>query len=341
MTPSTALNANPQTSAPSQDTAIRLRSISHRFGDVQALDGVTLDVPRGSIYGLLGPNGAGKTTTLRIILGLLRPGTGEVHTLGVDPRKNGAHARRRIGVLLEQDGHYEPMSVQENLEFYGRLHGLSTTRRRRRIRDVLDLFGLQATAAKPAGTLSKGMKRRLAVARTLLHEPELIILDEPTTGLDARAVSQLRNDLTQIVKEHGVTLIIATHNLTQAERMCDRVAVLDHGRLILEGPTHLIGMPHEDNQAILEAHKLPQKARVALRNTAGVQDVETLGKNPIRVRVRLDPGASAAPAVGNAIRAGAEIESVERPHASLEQTFLAATRTTTPPGPSNGDKEAP
>ncbi len=309
---------------PEDAESIRLERISHRFGHVQALDKISLNVPRGSIYGLLGPNGAGKTTTLRILLGLLKPERGIVRTLGFNPRRDASRMRHRVGVLLEHDGHYEPMSVTQNLEFYGRLYGLPPKKRQRRIDEVLELFQLRECARKPAGTLSKGMKRKLAIARAVLHEPELVILDEPTTGLDARAVAELREGLTRIVREHNVTLLVATHNLSEAERMCDRVGVLDQGRIILEGPPHLVGLHREKNRVTLHG-RFPKKSLTAIKRVPGVATLET--HDASRIVVHLDPTAHAAPVVQAAIENGARVESVGRPRASLEEAFLTATAT--------------
>jgi ABC-2 type transport system ATP-binding protein len=312
---------------PPQD-ALHLHRVSRRFGPVRALDAITLRVPRGTIYGLLGPNGAGKTTTIRIALGLLQPDEGSLHTLGMDPRQHPLLVRQRTGVVLEHDGHYEPMSAYENLDFHARLHGMEARERARRIPQVLDECGLTDKARTPVGHLSKGMKRMLAVARAILHDAQLLILDEPTTGIDARIVDHLRQLLRRLVSEQGVTILIATHNLHEAERLCDRVGILHKGRLILEGPPHRLGLSNETNHVTLHGGGFTQKVIQAVQSAPGVTAIETRDAPDGPIIIHLEGGAPAAPAIKQAILQGARIEAVQRRRTSLEDAFLEATKRT-------------
>jgi ABC-2 type transport system ATP-binding protein len=208
---------------------VRARGLTRRFGSRTAVEALSFDVARGEVVALLGPNGAGKTTTMRMLAGLLAPDEGSVEFEGV-PGGTGVTSamRRRIGLLTESPGLWDRLSVEANLLTYARLHELPNPRRR--VADALAQFGLLDRAADPAATLSKGMKQKLAIARTLLHDPALVLLDEPTAGLDpamARSVRELVRD----IRTEGRAVLIATHNLDEAERVADRIAVMQ-GRLV-------------------------------------------------------------------------------------------------------------
>lgn len=316
--------ATPQTSD-GDAPALDLQGVTKRYGDKQALKGITLRVPRGAIYGILGPNGAGKTTTIRIALGMLRPDAGTASTLGVDPLVDAMAVRRKTGVVLEHDGHYEPMSVRENLEFFARLHGVGVRERGQRVDEMLELCGLKDREDTPVGGLSKGMKRLLALARAILHGPQLLILDEPTTGVDARVVEMMRDLLRRAVQQHGVSVLLATHNLHEAERLCDRVAIMNEGEVILEGHPQLLGIPQSANRATLQGEGFTQKLVGSLKKVPGVSAVALDKAEPGRLDVHLEPGARVAPVVRQAVTNGACIEAVLRETASLEEVFLRTT----------------
>src|SRR5215208_1741164 len=212
--------------------AIQTHQLSRSFGSVKAVDRLTLEIPRGIVFGFLGPNGSGKTTTIRLLLGLLDPDWGTSEVLGFNTKTNANEIRTRYGALLEHHGLYERLSAAGNLDYYGRIWHMSKADREKRICELLEPLGLYGRRNEPIGRWSRGMKQKLAVARTLMHRPELIFLDEPTAGLDPVASAALREDLTRLAMQEGVTIFLTTHNLSEAERLCNQVAVINRGQLL-------------------------------------------------------------------------------------------------------------
>jgi ABC-2 type transport system ATP-binding protein len=213
--------------------AISARSLSKQYGTLTALDEFTLDVSRGSIFGLLGPNGAGKTTLIRILTTLMRQSSGEVFIEGLDPRTHGREIRSLIGVVSQENSLDRYISARENLELHARLHGMRPNHYRNRIDELLELMGLAGRQNDMPDTFSGGMQRRLVVARALLHEPRLLFLDEPTTGLDPQSRRAVWDYIKSIAGR--MTIFLTTHYLDEAEQLCDRIAIMDHGRLITQG----------------------------------------------------------------------------------------------------------
>jgi len=214
--------------------AIAVSGLVRRFGARTALDGLDLELGRGEALGLLGPNGAGKTTTIRILSSLCAPSAGSVRVLGLDPQREAVQLRARIGVVPQELALYEALRARENLEFYGRMQGLSGARLQARVEWALDLAGLRERAGDLVRTYSGGMKRRLNLVAALLHEPELVFMDEPTVGVDP----QSRNHVFEMVERlhaEGLTLVYTTHQLGEVERLCDRIVILDAGRSIAQG----------------------------------------------------------------------------------------------------------
>lgn len=201
-----------------------------------ALDGVSLNVPEGERFGLLGPNGAGKTTLISILSGALRPSGGTASLLGFDLQTQFRKIRQFLGLVPQELALYDPLTARENLLFFGRIYGLSKKRLVQRIEECLALAGLEANAERPVKTFSGGMKRRLNLAIGLLHEPRLLILDEPTVGIDAQSRNAILESLEQI-NQSGTTLLYTTHYMEEAQRLCTRLAILDQGKILAEGPT--------------------------------------------------------------------------------------------------------
>jgi len=219
---------------------IECRGVEKRFGARLAVHGLDLDVPAGLCFGLLGPNGAGKTTTLRMIYGLTPPSSGSVRVFGLDVARETRAVRARLGVTLQEHALIEPLSPIENMRVFARYHLLSRAEADARIDEILDFLELRSHAQVPVEKLSGGFKRRLAIGLSLLSRPELLILDEPTTGLDPA----VRLALWQRVRElraAGTSILLTTHYMDEAERLCDRLAIMSDGRLRAEGePAHLI-----------------------------------------------------------------------------------------------------
>ena len=241
---------------------IRGRNIVKRFGAVTAVDGVSFDVTRGETYGLLGPNGAGKTTLMRLLSALSPLTGGELEVAGLDVTSEARAVRRRLGVVTQQDGLDSDLTVQQNLQTYGYFSGLSRRLSRDRAREVLSFFGLNEKAHDDVSRLSGGMKRRLAIARAFMMEPEVIVLDEPTTGLDPQGRNVVWQKLAAL-KASGVTILMSTHYMEEAANLCDRIAIMHLGRILDEGtPDELIARHTSSEVAQVRA---PAASRVAIR----------------------------------------------------------------------------
>ena len=219
---------------------ITARSLAKNFGDFKAVDSIDFDVYRNESFGLLGPNGAGKSTTMRIIGATSQRSSGEISILGMDPEKHGPEIRAHLGVVPQQDNLDNELTVTENLYIYGRYFGLRKNFVRNKVEELLAFAQLEEKKDVKVDALSGGMKRRLTIARALISEPDILMLDEPTTGLDPQARHILWDRLFRL-KEDGVTLIITTHFMDEAEQLCDRLVVMDKGTIMAEGsPAELI-----------------------------------------------------------------------------------------------------
>jgi lipooligosaccharide transport system ATP-binding protein len=224
----------------SDRSLIRARGLVKRFGDFTAVDGIDVDVAQGEAFGFLGPNGAGKSSTMRMIGAVSPPTAGELRILGLDPVVDGPRIRARLGVVPQTDNLDLELTVLENLLVYGRYFGLPRATIRERATELLDFVQLSDRAGDKVEPLSGGMKRRLTIARSLINEPEVVLLDEPTTGLDPQARHVVWDRLFRL-KQRGVTLILTTHYMDEAEQLCDRLVVMDKGRIAAEGsPPELI-----------------------------------------------------------------------------------------------------
>ena len=222
------------------ESLISARGLTKKFGDFTAVDGIDFDVAKGESFGLLGPNGAGKSTTMRIIAATSRRTSGTISILGRDPEEHGPQVRAHLGVVPQQDNLDTELTVTENLYIYGRYFGLSKKFVNKKVEELLAFAQLEEKKDVKVEALSGGMKRRLTIARALVSEPDILMLDEPTTGLDPQARHILWDRLFRL-KEDGVTLIITTHFMDEAEQLCDRLVVMDKGKIMAEGsPAELI-----------------------------------------------------------------------------------------------------
>ena len=222
------------------ESLISARGLTKKYGDFTAVDGIDFDVAKGESFGLLGPNGAGKSTTMRIIAATSRRSSGTISILGRDPEEHGPQVRAHLGVVPQQDNLDTELTVTENLYIYGRYFGLSKKFVKNKVEELLAFAQLEEKKDVKVEALSGGMKRRLTIARALVSEPDILMLDEPTTGLDPQARHILWDRLFRL-KEDGVTLIITTHFMDEAEQLCDRLVVMDKGKIMAEGsPAELI-----------------------------------------------------------------------------------------------------
>jgi lipooligosaccharide transport system ATP-binding protein len=225
---------------PESETLVRARGLTKRFGDFTAVDGIDFELHRGEAFGFLGPNGAGKSSTMRMLGCVSPPSGGELSILGLDPVRDGSAIRARLGVVPQEDTLDVELTVQENLLIYGRYFGLPRQVIRERTARLLDFVQLSDRAADQVEPLSGGLKRRLTIARSLINEPDILLLDEPTTGLDPQARHVVWDRLFRL-KQQGVTLILTTHYMDEAEQLCDRLVVMDHGTFAAAGsPRELI-----------------------------------------------------------------------------------------------------
>ena len=302
------------------DLALRIEGLTRDFGSMRAVDGLSLAVPAGTIFGFLGPNGAGKTTTIRMLLGLLEPTAGRAEVLGFDVARHADEVRARTGALLEHTGLYEHLTAEENLEFYGRAARMPRNDRRERIRELLTQMGLYERRGERVHTWSRGMRQRLGLARALLHRPSLALLDEPTAGLDVMASVEVHNDLTSLVASENVTVFLTTHNMAEAEKLCSQVAVIRHGQLLA------VGRPDELQAAAgsrtVQVTGGPFESDVLARLRAR-DDVLAADEDDGELRLQLRHGASTAPLVRLLVECGVAVEEVRRGHASLEDVFVA------------------
>ena len=305
--------------------AIRTRGLTRRVGRLVAVDGVDLDVARASIFGLLGPNGSGKSTLIRMLCGLLRPSDGTAEVLGLDVGRDRAEIRRRIGYVSQQFSLYGELTALENLTFFGKAYGMGRADLRRRRAEVIETVGIQAHLEKRAATLSGGWKQRLALASALLHEPDLLFLDEPTAGIDPVARRALWNLLFEL-SAAGKTLFVTTHYMDEAER-CNHVAYIYASRLLVSGlPAELKRlpdvMPEGSVRAELETERLTEVFQ-ALQHVAGVREATIFGAS---VHVFLEPGASLETVLATlpeTLREGVRTRRIEP---SLEDVFVTLTR---------------
>ncbi len=219
------------TSAPNSGPAIHVDAVSKRYGRTLALDGLSFDVRDRELFALLGPNGAGKTTLLHILCTIMRPDSGVATIGGFDVVRQPLAARRRLGIVFQEPSLDDRLTVQENLDLHGLVYGVPRKLRRQRIEDMLTLVELTQWADKPARTLSSGMKRRLEIARALIHDSEIMLLDEPTVGLDAQTRSRIWSYIRRLRRERQITVLVTTHYIEEVEG-CDRVCVIDHGKVL-------------------------------------------------------------------------------------------------------------
>ncbi len=321
MTDATRLDhTGPQASHGSDhDVLLRARGLTKRFGDFVAVDGIDVEVHRGEAFGFLGPNGAGKSSTMRMV-GCVSPVTaGELTIFGLDPARDGPQIRAQLGVVPQKDTLDEELTVEENLWVYGRYFGLSRSEVKRRAVELLEFAQLSDRASDKVEPLSGGMKRRLTIARSLINEPRMLLLDEPTTGLDPQARHILWDRLFRL-KRQGVTLIVTTHYMDEAEQLCDRLVVMDKGRIVAEGSPRELIDAHSTREVLELRFDVVEHDDALAQRLDGIGDrVEVL---PDRILVYASDGDAALAAVtGRGLR---PVSALVR-RSSLEDVFLHLT----------------
>jgi ABC-2 type transport system ATP-binding protein len=290
-------------------------------GEVRALQGLDFSVEPGSVFALLGPNGAGKSTTVKILTTLTRPDSGTARVAGIDVVAYPGRVRLAIGCVAQRSGVDLEATGRENLALQGRLYGLRGGELRSRVNGLLERFNLAESANRIAKTYSGGMRRKLDVAMGLVHHPRVLFLDEPTTGLDPEARTDMWNEITRLSREEGITVLLTTHYLEEADRLAGRLAIVDHGRVVATGtPDGLRSELHGDAIHVELAQSGPEGRVRAALDFDGVRDVVIEGRS---MRARVDSGATAVPAVLGALEsAGLAVAAVTVARPSLDDVYL-------------------
>ncbi|QSX80125.1 ABC transporter ATP-binding protein [Agrilutibacter solisilvae] len=302
------------------------RSLTRRFGDLVAVDHVDLTVPRAHVYGFLGPNGSGKTTTIRMLCGLLAPTSGEIEVLGLRIPEQAEELRRRIGYMTQKFSLFEDLNVRENLEFLAAVQDIPRDRAARRIDALVEQFHFQDRQKQLAGTMSGGQKQRLALAGAVIHEPELLFLDEPTSAVDPESRRDFWEKLFELA-DAGTTLLVSTHYMDEAER-CHRLAILDRGALVADGTPTQLTAELQGRTLVVQAEQ-PRRAKELLLAQEGVISVAQIGNT---LRVLTQANHSAGERLQAALQAAGQHAQVEGTTPNLEDVFVAATRGREPAG---------
>ena len=308
---------------------LTIKNLRKRYGNFQALDGLNLEVADGELFGFVGPNGAGKTTTLKILAGLLVPDEGEVEIGGLDVYSDGKELRRRIGYVPDFFGVYDNLKVSEYMEFFASCYGITGLQARTRCHTLLEQVRLEDKEDFFVDGLSRGMKQRLCLARALIHDPRLLILDEPASGMDPRARAEMKGIL-RTLKDMGKTVLISSHILPELSEMCDSLTIIDHGRLVFSGSVEELGRHMSGNAPIrvrlaagAEADAI-EAAVTLIRQYPGVTGVGREEGNVLTVD--FDGGEDATAGLLKQLAAGAPLVDFHRPPLNLEKVFMEVTQ---------------
>jgi len=303
--------------------AVETRGLSRRYGKLLAVDGINLQVPAGAIFGLIGPNGAGKTTTLRMLAGLLEPTAGEIVIGGQVANHDWRLLRRQIGYMPDFFGVYEDMLVWEYLDFFGRCYDLPAARRRQAVDELLELVELTDKREAYVETLSRGMRQRLCLAHALVHDPQVLLLDEPASGLDPRARVEMR-ELLRELGAMGKTILVSSHILTELAELCDSVGIIERGRLVASGPVAEINRQlHGGHTLRIQVLSDMEEAEAALRAWRGVGSIFA-GGSGLEVEFLGDEQA-AADLLAALVSRGVRVSSFGQVTSDLEEIFLRLT----------------
>ncbi len=306
---------------------IQVEGLHKSYGSTRAVDGISLHVPAGTIYGLLGPNGAGKTTTISCISGLLKADSGRISIAGCDLASDPIRARRALGIVPQETAIYDTLTAAENVSYFASLHGMGGADLRSRVGEVLDRVGLEPGSKQQSRKFSGGMKRRLNLAIGLVSRPRALLLDEPTVGIDPQA----RLNILEVVREtqrQGTAILYTTHYLEEAETLCDRVAIIDHGRLLADGTVDELRRSVGEGTVVTVRGRFEAEAfRAAVmqgRKRDGDIRVVTLEDNAAMVAVTGEEGA-ASDVLSTIMRAGIEVADISMQEPSLQSVFIKLT----------------
>ena len=301
------------------ENSIKVNSLSHRFGDRYALRDISYEVKAGEVFALLGPNGAGKTTTIRLLNGLYRSTAGQISMLGMDPADHGLQIRQQTGVLTETNALYERLTARENLHFFGTLYGLPESVLLKRTEEILQYFGLEARADDRVGTYSKGMKQRLSLARAFFSHPRILFLDEPTSSLDPESALQVHEMINNIRQQDGHTVFLCTHHLDEAQKLADRVAILNSGRLLAIGSVAELNAQFNPGLWVEVELLGAQPSGLNLAVLPGVIKVEQVEQ---KTRIQVTEESVIPNLVNELVRNKAAVLSIQPHKSSLEEIYF-------------------
>jgi len=304
--------------------AISIKNVKKTLGNREVLKGISFDVEMGDIFGYLGPNGAGKTTTIRILLGLFQADSGKLEILGQDIKLS--ETRNKIGFVLDADGLYDNMTAEENMEYYARIYGLFKANKR--IRELLDMVELGNRAKDRVNTYSKGMRQRLALARAMVHDPEVLILDEPTSGVDPSGQIEIRQIMIDMAHKKNKTIFLSSHNLDEVQRICNRIALIDRGEIKLYGELESLRQGMSKRIVIIETGQfIPESLLTELKGLSHLGLQETKGNSLI---FSPEQGTEVSDIISILTSRGVKIQEALRKEASLEEMYSAILKETEP-----------
>ncbi len=306
------------------DTAINLENVKKTLGNREVLKGISFAVARGDIFGYLGPNGAGKTTTIRILLGLLQADSGRLDIMGQDIARS--ETRKKIGFALDPDGLYDNMTAEENLDFYARIYGMTGVGQR--IAGLLGAVGLSDRAKDKVGAYSKGMRQRLSLARAMTHDPEILVMDEPTAGVDPSGQIEVRQIMLDLTHQKNKTVFLSSHNLDEVQRICNRIALIDRGEIKLYGETDSLRRGMGGNAVIIKtAGDIPQALLDELKSLPALGLRE---KKESSLIFSSQEGTEVSDIISLLAGHGIKIEGAARQEATLEEMYSAILKEVEP-----------
>ena len=309
---------------------LKIDSLTKNYGSFPALKGLSLEIPDGALHGFVGPNGAGKTTTMRILATLMKPTSGTAYVDGTDVVKDGQRARKLVGYMPDFFGVYDSLKCWEYLDFYARCYRIGAAERKRMTRQLLELVQLAEKENEYVDALSRGMKQRLCLARSLIHDPKLLILDEPASGMDPRARAEMKGIL-RTLREMGKTVLISSHILPELAEMCDSLTILDHGQLVFSGSVEQLSDRMNGNAPLdirLTEGCGEENVEAAVRCLREMPAVtEILREEPYLLRIRLDNNADVCPDVlRQLVMKGVPVCDFHRAPMNLEKVFMEVTQ---------------
>ncbi len=309
---------------------LKIEDLKKNYGSFPALKGLSLEIPDGALHGFVGPNGAGKTTTMRILATLMKPTSGTAYVDGTDVVKDGQKARKLVGYMPDFFGVYDSLKCWEYLDFYARCYRIGAEDRKRMTRQLLELVQLEDKENEYVDALSRGMKQRLCLARSLIHDPKLLILDEPASGMDPRARAEMKGIL-RTLREMGKTVLISSHILPELAEMCDSLTILDHGELVFSGSVEALNDKMNGNAPLdirLEEGCGEETVEAAVRCLKEMPVVtEILREEPYLLRIRLDGGTEVCPDVlRQLVMKGVPVCDFHRAPMNLEKVFMEVTQ---------------